>query len=150
MAFDVALTVRFIPFSELTRWSDTLSEEKLIVPKFEEDELRDERHVQPHGAADAAAAAAVMGSAAAIELPDTELGAGAFQWSAVLTAQEAPDSCQAGASALATFWSVPEQRVSTRTAQRDNQSAPLMRRQRLRDRPNDILAAEAALREQAA
>jgi transcriptional regulator with XRE-family HTH domain len=36
-AFDVALTVRFIPFSELARWADTLSEEKLIVPKFEED-----------------------------------------------------------------------------------------------------------------
>jgi transcriptional regulator with XRE-family HTH domain len=38
-AFDVALTVRFIPFSELAYWSDTLSESKLLVPKFEEDEL---------------------------------------------------------------------------------------------------------------
>jgi hypothetical protein len=36
-AFDVALTVRFIPFSELARWTDTLSEEKLIVPKFDEE-----------------------------------------------------------------------------------------------------------------
>jgi len=45
-AFDVALTVRFIPFSELACWADALSEEKLIVPKFEEDSpggtIRDE------------------------------------------------------------------------------------------------------------
>jgi transcriptional regulator with XRE-family HTH domain len=38
-AFDVALTVRFIPFSELAYWAATLSEDKLVVPKFDEDEL---------------------------------------------------------------------------------------------------------------
>jgi transcriptional regulator with XRE-family HTH domain len=38
-ALDVALTVRFISFSELARWSAELSEQNLAVSKFEEDEL---------------------------------------------------------------------------------------------------------------
>jgi transcriptional regulator with XRE-family HTH domain len=38
-ALDVALTVRFVPFSELTRWASELSEHHLVVPKFENDEL---------------------------------------------------------------------------------------------------------------
>src|SRR5712692_6655899 len=36
-AFDVGLTVRFVPFSELARWSAELSEEKLFVPTFEQE-----------------------------------------------------------------------------------------------------------------
>jgi transcriptional regulator with XRE-family HTH domain len=38
-AFDVALTVRFVPFSELARWSANLSENDIVVPKFDEDDL---------------------------------------------------------------------------------------------------------------
>lgn len=36
-AFDVALTVRFIPFSELAQWAATLSEDKLLVPTYDEE-----------------------------------------------------------------------------------------------------------------
>jgi transcriptional regulator with XRE-family HTH domain len=36
-AFDVALTVRFIPFSELAEWSATLSTDRLNVPSYSED-----------------------------------------------------------------------------------------------------------------
>jgi transcriptional regulator with XRE-family HTH domain len=48
-AFDVALTVRFTPFSELARWSSGLSDDNLIVSKFEDDNLdnalaKGERH----------------------------------------------------------------------------------------------------------
>jgi transcriptional regulator with XRE-family HTH domain len=53
-AFDVAVTVRFIPFSELAYWAATLSEDKLIVPKFDEDELGGEVPLpQPSAAASA-------------------------------------------------------------------------------------------------
>ena len=38
-AFDVALVVRFVPFSELTEWTASLSEEKLAVPEFAHDSL---------------------------------------------------------------------------------------------------------------
>lgn len=37
--FDVALVVRFVPFSELARWTSDLSEEKLSVPEFASDQL---------------------------------------------------------------------------------------------------------------
>lgn len=37
-AFDVALTVRFVPFSELATWVATLSPSKLSVPSFDSDE----------------------------------------------------------------------------------------------------------------
>ena len=36
-AFDVALAVRFIPFSELVDWTTNLSEERLVVPAFAND-----------------------------------------------------------------------------------------------------------------
>jgi transcriptional regulator with XRE-family HTH domain len=36
-AFDVALTVRFTPFSELVSWVTNLSSEKLLVASFSED-----------------------------------------------------------------------------------------------------------------
>lgn len=39
-AFDVALIVRFVPFSELVDWVATLSPEKLDVPEFARDVLR--------------------------------------------------------------------------------------------------------------
>jgi transcriptional regulator with XRE-family HTH domain len=38
-AFDVALTVRFIPFSGLASWTTTLSESDLVVPDFSQDAL---------------------------------------------------------------------------------------------------------------
>jgi transcriptional regulator with XRE-family HTH domain len=38
-AFDVALTIRFIPFSELAQWSTTLSNSKISIPSFDEDAL---------------------------------------------------------------------------------------------------------------
>jgi transcriptional regulator with XRE-family HTH domain len=38
-AFDVALVVRFVPFSELTNWTARLSEESLFVPDFANDRL---------------------------------------------------------------------------------------------------------------
>jgi transcriptional regulator with XRE-family HTH domain len=38
-AFDVALTVRFVPFSELAEWSATLSPQKLMVPNFDIDDI---------------------------------------------------------------------------------------------------------------
>src|SRR5260370_35920549 len=36
-AFDVGLTVRFAPFSELAYWAATLSEHKLLVPTYNEE-----------------------------------------------------------------------------------------------------------------
>jgi transcriptional regulator with XRE-family HTH domain len=38
-AFDVALVVRFVPFSELTNWTASLSEQNLSVPEFANDTL---------------------------------------------------------------------------------------------------------------
>lgn len=38
-AFDVALTVRFIPFSELVHWVQNLSPEKIAVKCFNEDSI---------------------------------------------------------------------------------------------------------------
>jgi len=38
-AFDVALTVRFVPFSELAKWSVSMSTAKIAVPSFDEDTL---------------------------------------------------------------------------------------------------------------
>ena len=38
-AFDVALVVRFVPFSELVDWTTNLSEEKLLVSEFASDTL---------------------------------------------------------------------------------------------------------------
>lgn len=38
-AFDVALVVRFVPFSELANWTSDLSEEDLLVPEFAHDGL---------------------------------------------------------------------------------------------------------------
>jgi transcriptional regulator with XRE-family HTH domain len=53
-AFDVAVTVRFIPFSDLAYWAATLSEDKLVVPKFDEDELGGQIPLpQPNAAASA-------------------------------------------------------------------------------------------------
>jgi transcriptional regulator with XRE-family HTH domain len=39
-AFDVALTIRFIPFSELAGWTATLSSDKLTPNDFEHDSRR--------------------------------------------------------------------------------------------------------------
>ena len=36
-AFDVALTVRFVPFSDLVKWDINLSSESLNVPRYDED-----------------------------------------------------------------------------------------------------------------
>jgi transcriptional regulator with XRE-family HTH domain len=36
-AFDVALTVRFIPFSELAQWAAALSDDKLLVSTYDEE-----------------------------------------------------------------------------------------------------------------
>jgi transcriptional regulator with XRE-family HTH domain len=36
-AYDVGLTVRFVPYSELAQWAVTLSEDKLHVPTYEEE-----------------------------------------------------------------------------------------------------------------
>ena len=41
-AFDVALTIRFIPFSELTGWTATLSSDKLVPVDFVNDSLPSE------------------------------------------------------------------------------------------------------------
>jgi transcriptional regulator with XRE-family HTH domain len=38
-AFDVGLAVRFVPFSELVRWTVDLSPERLVPPSFENDQL---------------------------------------------------------------------------------------------------------------
>lgn len=38
-AFDVALTVRFVPYSELARWNAQLSTVSFNVPSFAEDEV---------------------------------------------------------------------------------------------------------------
>jgi transcriptional regulator with XRE-family HTH domain len=38
-AFDVAVTVRFVPFSELTTWTAELSTEKIVVADFTRDHL---------------------------------------------------------------------------------------------------------------
>lgn len=37
-AFDVALIVRFAPYSELIRWSDTFSPDSFKVPSFEKEQ----------------------------------------------------------------------------------------------------------------
>jgi len=36
-AFDVALIVRFVPFSELTEWAERFSPDTFMVPSFEDD-----------------------------------------------------------------------------------------------------------------
>jgi transcriptional regulator with XRE-family HTH domain len=36
-AYDVALTVRFVPFSALAEWASTLSDDKLLVPTYDEE-----------------------------------------------------------------------------------------------------------------
>jgi transcriptional regulator with XRE-family HTH domain len=41
-AFDVGLTVRFIAFSDLARWAATLSDDKLIVSRYEQEKFGDE------------------------------------------------------------------------------------------------------------
>ena len=38
-AFDVGLTVRFVPFSEVVRWSSTLGPHKLVVDDFDSDSI---------------------------------------------------------------------------------------------------------------
>ena len=38
-AFDIALVVRFVPFSELVRWSDTFSPDDFTVPDFASDPM---------------------------------------------------------------------------------------------------------------
>jgi transcriptional regulator with XRE-family HTH domain len=38
-ALDVALTIRFLPFSDLVRWADTISDEKMNVRCFDQDFL---------------------------------------------------------------------------------------------------------------
>jgi transcriptional regulator with XRE-family HTH domain len=48
-AFDIALMVRFVPFSELARWSANLSEGDIIVAKFDEDELSVRDDARPRG-----------------------------------------------------------------------------------------------------
>jgi transcriptional regulator with XRE-family HTH domain len=48
-AFDVALTVRFIPYSELARWSGNLSNDDIVVPPFEEDELVEPAPIKSRG-----------------------------------------------------------------------------------------------------
>jgi len=40
-AFDVALSVRFQPFSELVKWSASVSPEKLLISSYKEDEIVD-------------------------------------------------------------------------------------------------------------
>jgi len=40
-AFDVALVVRFVPFSDLTRWADSLEPGSLQVPSFEEERAKE-------------------------------------------------------------------------------------------------------------
>lgn len=42
-AFDVALTVKFIPFSELARWTTEMKEPDLAVPEFSHDALAYQR-----------------------------------------------------------------------------------------------------------
>lgn len=54
-AFDVAMTVRFIPFSELAQWAATLTEAKLLVPTYEE-EAADKVSIRSVAKAGAAAA----------------------------------------------------------------------------------------------
>lgn len=49
-AFDVALTIRFIPFSELARWTATLSSEKLTPIDFVQDNSPIETSVQAQSA----------------------------------------------------------------------------------------------------
>lgn len=39
-AFDVALTVRFVPFSELATWTVELSQDKLLIPDFSSDTFK--------------------------------------------------------------------------------------------------------------
>lgn len=41
-AYDVALVVRFVPFSELARWATELTPEKLAPPSFAKDHLNTE------------------------------------------------------------------------------------------------------------
>jgi transcriptional regulator with XRE-family HTH domain len=36
-AFDVALVVRFVPFSELVKWAETFSPDTFVVPSFDDD-----------------------------------------------------------------------------------------------------------------
>jgi transcriptional regulator with XRE-family HTH domain len=49
-AFDVALTIRFIPFSELTGWTATLSSDKLAPVDFVNDSLLSETAAGVHTA----------------------------------------------------------------------------------------------------
>lgn len=46
-AFDVGLTIRFVPFSELARWSVTLTEDKLVIADFEHDECIEAQRLEP-------------------------------------------------------------------------------------------------------
>jgi transcriptional regulator with XRE-family HTH domain len=57
-AFDVALTVRFIPFSELAEWASSLSEDKLLIASYVEEASK-----QTPVAAVAPGAAAMFGAA---------------------------------------------------------------------------------------
>jgi transcriptional regulator with XRE-family HTH domain len=36
-AFDVGMVMRFVPFSEIATWAATLTDEKLVVPTYEEE-----------------------------------------------------------------------------------------------------------------
>jgi len=49
-AFDVGLTVRFVPFSEIVTWTADLSSEKLLVPDFTNDRTAVMRSTQTYGA----------------------------------------------------------------------------------------------------
>jgi transcriptional regulator with XRE-family HTH domain len=44
-AFDVALVVRFVPFSELVEWAETFSPDTFVVPSFDDDPGLHEREV---------------------------------------------------------------------------------------------------------
>lgn len=46
-AFDVALVVRFVAFSELVKWVSDLSPEKLSAPSFERDSLGGQHNPSP-------------------------------------------------------------------------------------------------------
>ncbi len=48
-AFDVGLTVRFVPFSEIVTWTADLSSEKLLVPDFTNDRTAVMRSTQTYG-----------------------------------------------------------------------------------------------------
>jgi transcriptional regulator with XRE-family HTH domain len=61
-AFDVALTARFTPFSELAQWTATLSEQRMLVPNYNEEAVeKSDRPMVAEGGAAAAFANMLMG-----------------------------------------------------------------------------------------